>query len=254
MGGHQNRYLKWSLVLIALSAATYGLHFAIFRDFHHLAIFLLEDLAFVFLEVLLVTLTIHRLIDSEERRNRLEKLNMVIGAFFSEVGNNFLRICVSNDPNINQIQSQLIFQGNISAEELKALSEKMKHFKPSIDIKELDLHDLRRFLIDNRKFQLRLVENPVLLEHEHFSELLRSVYHVTEELIARIELKNMPYEDEAHIKTDIERAYRLLIKEWFFYIIHLRNEYPYLFSFSTRMNPFNPNASAIINISNCNDC
>jgi hypothetical protein len=130
----------------------------------------------------------------------------------------------------------------------------MKHFKPSIDIKELDLHDLRRFLIDNRKFQLRLVENPVLLEHEHFSELLRSVYHVTEELIARIELKNMPYEDEAHIKTDIERAYRLLIKEWFFYIIHLRNEYPYLFSFSTRMNPFNPNASAIINISNCNDC
>jgi len=47
---------------------------------------MLGDVAFVPIEVLLVTLIIHRLLSEREKRTRLEKLNMVIGAFFSEMG------------------------------------------------------------------------------------------------------------------------------------------------------------------------
>ena len=81
---------SWQIVLglslIVLSIVFYLIHYVIFRDPHHIFIYMIGDIAFVFVEVLLVTLIIHRLLDEREKRARLEKLNMVIGTFFSEVG------------------------------------------------------------------------------------------------------------------------------------------------------------------------
>jgi len=39
---------------------------------------------------------------------------------------------------------------------------------------------------------LRLLENPVLLEHESFTELLRSVFHLSEELEQRDDFGKLP--------------------------------------------------------------
>lgn len=55
-----------------------------FRDPHHIFLYLIGDIAFVFIEVLLVTLIIHQLLSRREKQAMLKKLNMVIGAFFSE--------------------------------------------------------------------------------------------------------------------------------------------------------------------------
>jgi hypothetical protein len=79
-------YLTLAIILIVLSALTYTLHYLLFEDLHHILIFAVGDLAFVFIEVLLVTLIIHEVLERRERAVRLSKLNMVIGAFFSEVG------------------------------------------------------------------------------------------------------------------------------------------------------------------------
>ncbi len=54
------------------------------------------DIAFVPIEVLMVTLIIHRLLTEREKRAMLKKMNMVIGAFFQRSGNTppqvFLRL------------------------------------------------------------------------------------------------------------------------------------------------------------------
>ena len=85
---------KWTLmlatVLIALSAVLYILHFFMFHDPHHIGMFLLGDLAFLPIEVLLVTLILHQLLENRDREMRLDKLNMVIGTFFSSMGTTLL--------------------------------------------------------------------------------------------------------------------------------------------------------------------
>ena len=52
--------LNWQVLLgmclLVLSALFYFLHYLIFRDPHHIFIYLIGDVAFVFVEVLLVTL------------------------------------------------------------------------------------------------------------------------------------------------------------------------------------------------------
>jgi len=93
---------------------------------------------------------------------------------------------------------------------------------------------------------LRLLENPNLLEHESFTELLWAVFHLTEELCSRVDLKQFPDADFQHLSGDIKRAYVLLIAEWLAYMKHLRDSYPYLFSLAARMNPFDPKASPIV--------
>jgi hypothetical protein len=65
-----------------------------------------------------------------------------------------------------------------------------------------------------RDFLVRLLENPILLEHESFTELLRAVFHLTEELAAREDLGNLPDSDYKHLAGDIKRAYVLLVHQW----------------------------------------
>jgi hypothetical protein len=90
------------------------------------------------------------------------------------------------------------------------------------------------------------LENPVLLEHESFTELLRAVFHLTEELAVREDLQKLPHTDYAHLAGDITRSYVLLVHEWLDYMKHLKDNYPYLFSLAMRTNPFDQNASVIV--------
>lgn len=115
-----------------------------------------------------------------------------------------------------------------------------------MDSQKGNLKELRNFLSGKRDFLLRLLENPNLLEHESFTELLWAVSHLTEELTARGDVKKLSNADYAHFSGDIKRAYPVLICEWLEDMRHLKDEYPYLFSFALRTNPFDPNAKTEI--------
>ena len=105
------------------------------------------------------------------------------------------------------------------------------------------MEKIKNFLKGEKQFLLTLLENPNLLEHESFTNLLWSVFHLTEELIHRRNLKDLPEPDYKHIEGDIKRVYHLLIAEWLDYMKHLKSNYPYLFSLAVRTNPFDKNAS-----------
>ncbi|MCJ7828657.1 MAG: hypothetical protein MUP81_02820 [Dehalococcoidia bacterium] len=88
------RYLTFIILacsLIALSALIYFIHYAIFHDVHHIFIYMVGDLAFLPLEVFLVIIVVERLLARREKQAIMQKLNMVVGAFFSEVGNELLK-------------------------------------------------------------------------------------------------------------------------------------------------------------------
>jgi hypothetical protein len=204
------------------------------------------DIAFVPIEVLLVTLIIHRLLSEREKRAKLEKLNMVIGTFFSEVGTRLLTSFSDFDPKLDQIRNNLLMTNVWSENEFLSVSKRLKDYDYGIEIQKLNLEDLRHFIVGKRDFLLRLLENPTLLEHESFTELLRAVFHLTEELAAREDVKQLPDTDYKHIAGDIKRAYILLVHEWLDYMKYMKDNYPYLFSFAMRTNPFDQESSPIV--------
>jgi len=234
----------FGLLLILLSIFFYVIHFLIFRDRHHIFIYLLGDIAFVFIEVLLVTLIIHHLLGEREKRTMLNKLNMVIGAFFSEVGTPLLKYFTEFDTNAGRLSKHLIVDNDWSPEHFTQMQVVLQKHDHIIDSRIGNLQGLQSFVVDKRAFLLRLLENPNLLEHEKFTELLWAVFHLAEELSCRTSVTDLPDTDYHHLSGDIKRAHRLLVREWLSHMEHLKNDYPYLFSLAVRTNPFDPNASA----------
>jgi len=232
--------------LVLLSAILYTFHFTIFHDEHHIFIYLLGDIAFVPIEVLLVTLIIHRVLTSREKRIRLQKLNMVIGTFFSEAGTYLLAAFSDRDPDIEKIRQDLIITGEWGDEKFKDVWNRLRKYTYHVDMSMLDLMELRDYLKTKRDFLVRLLENPMLLDNESFTSLLRAVFHLTEELEARLDLKALPDTDVNHLEGDIHRAYYNLVMQWLIYMKYLKKTHPYLFSLALRTNPFDRAAAPMV--------
>jgi len=240
------KLFNWQVLLgvclLSMSAIVYVIHYYIFRDAHHIFLYLIGDIAFVFIEMLLVVLILHRLLGYREKMAMLNKLNMAIGSFYSEVGLGLLRMLAAADEKSKTVSDELILSSNWTAREFQAAGRKIKKYEYEVQIKQISLESLKDYLNSKRDFLLRLLENPNLLEHESFTNLLWAVFHLTEELAYRRTFQGLTVKDSQHLAGDIKRVYQLLVSEWLDYMKHLQKDYPYLFSLAVRTNPFDPNA------------
>jgi hypothetical protein len=235
-----------ALTFILLSALIYSVHYLIFRDLHHIFLYLVGDLAFLPLEVFLVVILIERLLSRRESRLKMEKMNMVVGAFFGEVGNYLLKSLLADFTNREAISSNLNVGKKWTKKDFQKATAYADKLPIEIDYKKLNLVKLKEFLSQKREFLLRLLENPSLLEHDRFTDLLWALTHLDQELEARLLLVGLPEQDAGHLAGDIQRMYDHLASEWLDYVMHLQTRYPYLFSLVLRTHPFQPNPSPII--------
>lgn len=198
------------------------------------------------MQVLFVTLVIDRMLRYHEQRDRMSKVNMVIGAFFSEMGGSLLRTLAAADPCVDELHTGLVVRPDWTRKEFAKAMARLKHHDCTVDISLVDLLSLRDALVAKRDFMVRLLENPILLEHELFTDLLWAVFHLTEELASRPGFEDLPQSDLDHLGGDATRAYGTLVRQWLDYLVHLKERYPYLFSLAVRTNPFNRDSSVIV--------
>jgi hypothetical protein len=241
------KHIKWQTILgislVALSICIYFIQIEIFKNPKETFFLLFQDLAFVPISVLVVTLIIDQLLRIREKRALLKKMNMVIGAFFSEVGTTLLKSFANFDLHYDKIRRNLVITSDWSEQDFSNVSKQLREYDYEVYSKKGDLEDLKHFLLVKRDFLLGLLENPNLLEHESFTDALWAVFHLTEELASRADVRGLPDTDYNHLSGDIKRAYISLVSEWVIYMKHLKVDYPYLFSLAVRTNPFNPDAS-----------
>lgn len=244
-----HRY-RWQLItgaaLIALSTITYLIHYAIFKDSHHIFSYLITDLAFLPVEVLLVTMIIHQMLTRLEAKARLEKLNMVIGVFFSEMGTDLLARLSANDLNVEGIKAELSGSEHRTDGQFRGICKRLSACEYATHIDRAGFTELKIFLASRRGLVVQMMENPALMEHESFTDLLMAVSHLSEELSHRNNLSETPEADLKHLNGDVNRVYGALAAEWLNYMRHLKSNYPFLFSLAVRTNPFDKNASAVV--------
>jgi len=235
-----------ALLFVLASALSYTVHYFIFHDVHHIFLYMIGDFGFLFIDVLLVLLIIERLLAGREKKSILQKLNMVIGTFFSEVGMELLRRFSDFVENSEQMESEFLINPQWNKKYFREAQSKAASFKYSIVFDVEGLEELRDFLKGKHSFLVRLLENPILLENQRFTDLLWAVFHLSEELNFRESLRDLPTGDIAHLKIDLQRTYSKIISEWIAYTEHLKDRYPFLFSLAARINPLNPKASPVV--------
>ncbi|MFX0200939.1 MAG: potassium channel family protein [Candidatus Hodarchaeota archaeon] len=186
----------------------------------------------------IVTSIAQILIHRGQNRLRTRRLNMIIGVFFTEVGNELLRMFVQFDPGINEIREDCLINQECSEMDFASIRSKLQHYEYAIEPKLMDLGKLSELLKGKGDLLLRQIENPSLIEHESFTELLWSVIHLRDELMSRKSLIGLSEVDTEHLANDTKRAYNALARRWIDYMNHLKRSYPYLFSLAIRTNPF----------------
>lgn len=242
--------VRWGLSLgvffLLMSIIVYGVKIAVLGEeaIPDTVRYLFNAFGFLFISVFMTTLVLNQLLTLRDKNERKEKMNIMRSTFFSEVGTPFLKLVSHTDPCQQEVYE--IFTSNKPWPEVYGACIAFIDTKAVLDISCLDLAVLTSHLHSKRDFLLRLLENPVFLEQSHFTELLRALFHLTDELDSRPSLCELPRSDITHLTGDIARVYDQMRRIWLLHMDYLYENYPYLFSLALRTNPFNPDADPIV--------
>lgn len=234
--------VKMGLAFTAISLGVYYSFYILFHDsefiYHHFII----DLAFLPIEVFLVATIFENLMGRREKEERLERMHMIIGSFFYEIGADLVKSFVTYDSNVQNIGRDLMLNESWSKADFALVKYKLRKIIPEIHTDAVHFAQLKDLLYDKREYLLRLMESDNLMESEHFPQLLLAIFHLYEELQLRPDLNDLQHNDFAHLSNDVRRVYLLLTEQWLDYLCHIKESSPYLFSLAMRTNPFNPDA------------
>jgi hypothetical protein len=226
------------IVLVALSVTVLILQQLIFHDMHESGFLFFQDLMFLPIHILLVTFVLDRILYSREKRERLEQMNIIIGAFFSEVGVNALRVLNPYIAQMDDIRAMLDMTPNWKDRTFNDTAAAIQRRAFDVRSGAMPVGGLKAKLTPMRPYIVQMFSNPGLLEHDTFADMLWALYHLIDEIDSRSNDADLPEADIEHIGGDIIRAYGRLVYEWVLYMKHLKARYPYLWSLAVRKNPF----------------
>ncbi|MDO5849109.1 MAG: hypothetical protein Q4P18_06220 [Methanobrevibacter sp.] len=247
-----NWKIKFGIGLLIVSCLLYGFAFFFLNEPDKVFFYIVIDSAFVPIDILVVVLVIESIIEKKEKEAVLDKLDMILGVFFSEIGNNLLemisRVNSDNGEIIKKLKNIDKWDDDDFKHAYKYLKTNGVSFTPEIPENEVQqfVRTLQHLLKGKRPFLIDLLENPNIIEKVSFSNLLLAMFHLDDELELRRDLDQVGTADFEHIIGDIDRVYCRLTYEWIKYLQFLNNHYPYMSSLTMRVNPFNPETNVYI--------
>lgn len=225
------------LLLLIFSALIYLVQYLYFHKPDDTWFYFLQDLAFVPISVLLVTLGLNTVMVYRQREQMLQKVSIVINEFFVEAGSEMILMLRKFIVNLEQIAPQLQPTAHWKKQDFDAAIALLASKPVETDAGNGDLPSLAAVLAQKKDQILRLFENANLLEHDRFTDMLWAVYHVHDELRSRSTLTDLPASDLKHLSGDMQRAIQLLLIEWLESMRQLKARYPYLYSLAIRKSP-----------------
>jgi hypothetical protein len=239
--------LKFSIVMVLLIIIIYGSNYLVLGDAEHIISYIWTHLGFIPVDILIVAFLLDEIIEKKEKEAMLEKLDMLMSTFFSEVGNELInQLSTANKykASTENLKSIKNWNEDDFDNKLAELKDASLDFQASLSAEEREefLENLRTLLAGKREFIINLINNPNLLEKEEFTELINAILHLDEELEHRKDLTLVTDTDFGHLNGDMKRVYDKLVYEWVYYLKYLYKHYPYMIALVVRTNPFDEDA------------
>ena len=251
MDEHKRWKIKFSILMVILIIIIYGSNYLVLGDGEHIISYVWTHLGFIPVDILIVAFLLDEIIEKKEKEAMLEKLDMLMSTFFSEVGNDL----ISQLSSVNKYKTSTENLKSIKNWDQKDFDKKLDELKnASIDFsadipieqREEFLESLRDLLVNKREFIINLINNPNLLEKEEFTGLINAILHLDEELEHRTDLALVNDADFGHLNGDMKRVYDKLVYEWVYHLKYLHKHYPYMIALIIRTNPFDEDASVYV--------
>ncbi|MCQ2970927.1 hypothetical protein SAMN05216439_0980 [Methanobrevibacter gottschalkii] len=251
MDEHEKWKIKFSLLMVVLIIIIYGSNYLVLGDGEHIISYVWTHLGFIPVDILVVAFLLEGIIERKEKEAMLEKLDMLMSTFFSELGNDLItQLSTANRHKASTASLKSIknWDDEDYEDKLEELKNSPIEFTANIapENREKFLEDLRELLVNKREFILNLINNPNLLEKEEFTSLINAILHLDEELEHRKDLALVNDIDFGHLNGDMNRVYNILVHEWVYYLKYLNKHHPYMIALMIRTNPFDEDASVYV--------
>jgi len=225
------------ILLFVTSAVIYFIQFEVFHDPDTSAFYMLQDWAFLPVQIAIVTIAVGMIVNEREKRQRLSRTRTLASSFFRDFGTDLISAMIKYaDPSPSLSCLAFIDHSWTSRDYIQA-SAGLKATELTTHCTADDLLALKPLLLSKKADLQAIASNSALLEHEDFTDMLWAIFHLTDELIMRGSLENQSAADMAHLNVDAERALRGLLSNWLCHIEHISTAYPYLYLLELEKNP-----------------
>ncbi|AUN13420.1 hypothetical protein JGS6364_15881 [[Clostridium] sordellii] len=222
-------YFVISFILIALSAVMFLIHYLVFGQALNTAYYSLMNLCFIPINSLVVTIILEKLIDYRAKKDRIEKINMLVGIFFTEVGGKLMHLIIDSDKDAKNYITNF--------EDLNNIKKCLNEYDYKVDMNNIDLCSIKNILLENNNLFVTLISNENVFQHQIFTDLLMSVVHLRDEIIFMEKDDNLELNIN-HLENDVIRVYKNISIQWISYLEYLNKSYPFLYNNAIRVNPF----------------
>lgn len=242
---------KFSILMVILIIIIYGSNYLVLGDAEHIISYIWTHLGFIPVDILIVAFLLDEIIERKEKEALLEKLDMLMNTFFSELGNDLIGqlIAVNKyDADTKSLKSIKNWDEKDFDAKLDELKNASLDFQANIAPEEREefLENLRTLLVGKREFIINLINNPNLLEKEEFTGLINAILHLDEELEHRTDFALVNDADFGHLNGDMQRVYNKLVYEWVYYLRYLYKHHPYMIALIIRTNPFDEDTDVYV--------
>ncbi|CEO25046.1 hypothetical protein [Paraclostridium sordellii] len=222
-------YFVISFILIDLSAVMFLIHYLVFGQALNTAYYSLMNLCFIPINSLVVTIILEKLIDYRAKKDRIEKINMLVGIFFTEVGGKLMHLIIDSDKDAKNYITNF--------EDLNNIKKCLNEYDYKVDMNNIDLCSIKNILLENNNLFVTLISNENVFQHQIFTDLLMSVVHLRDEIIFMEKDDNLELNIN-HLENDVIRVYKNISIQWISYLEYLNKSYPFLYNNAIRVNPF----------------
>lgn len=225
------------VIPVCVSLGIYWLQLMFFHDGRNTMFYFMQDLAFVPINAVIVTLILNNFLNIREKQHAQKQINVTISTFFIEAGNDIIRELLEVTA-CREDFCRMMDPKGMSTRQIKDLKKQIREWELTLELDRQKLICLAEILDAKRAVMLLMLENSNLVEHDAFTDMLWAVFHLADELHSRKGFEELPPSDIDHLSLDVRRAYRAILLEWVDYLKYLHSEYPYLYSLAMRKNPF----------------
>ncbi len=200
---------KFSILMVILIIIIYGSNYLVLDDAEHIISYIWTHLGFIPVDILIVAFLLDEIIERKEKEAMLEKLDMLMSTFFSELGNDLIgQLSAVNkyDADTKSLKSIKNWDEKDFDAKLDELKNASLDFQANIAPEEREefLENLRTLLVGKREFIINLINNPNLLEKEEFTGLINAILHLDEELEHRTDFALVNDADFGHLNGDMQ--------------------------------------------------
>ena len=149
--------VKFSIIMVLLIIIIYGSNYLVLGDAEHIISYVWTHLGFIPVDILLVAFLLDEIIEKKEKEAMLEKLDMLMSTFFSEVGNEL----ISQLSTVNKYKASTENLKSIKNWNEEDFDNKLSELKKStvdfsadvpVEQREEFLENLRTLLAGKREF------------------------------------------------------------------------------------------------------